>query len=55
MEIAEYWDALIEYGIATEDELVLITSINGYHTETLDDVLFVRTGYRSWNQFADNE
>jgi len=45
-----YWDFLVEHGIATADELILVTKINGYKTETLDDVLYVRTGYRSRDQ-----
>ena len=51
MDKDEYWGLLIEYGIATEDELQLITDINGYSEETLDDVLYARTGYRSWEQY----
>ena len=48
-----YWDMLIDFGIATEDELNLITSINGYNEDTLSDVLYVRTGYRDFDQFTD--
>jgi len=51
--IDEYWGLLIEYGIATEDELQLITSINGYTGKTLNDVLYTRTGYRSWEQYCE--
>ena len=47
------WDFLTEAGIATEDELRLITAINGYNEETLCDVLFVRTGYRSFDQLEE--
>lgn len=46
-----YWIDLVNAGIATEEELMLIVSINGYTVETLDDVLYVRTGYRSWEQY----
>ena len=46
----EMWDYLIEAEIATEEELKLITAINGYNEETLCDVLYVRTGYRSFDQ-----
>jgi len=55
MTIDEYWDNLISNYIATEDELKLVTSINGYTIETLDDVLYVRTGYRSWEQYYTSE
>lgn len=51
-EIGRLWDNLIIYEIATENELQLITSINGYNLETLEDVLYCRTGYRSRDQRA---
>lgn len=44
------FDYLAERGIATEGELQLVTCINGYTVETLNDVLYVRTGYRSIEQ-----
>lgn len=47
------WDVMIEYGIATEEELQLITSINGYNEEALNSVLYVRTGYRNIEQFIE--
>lgn len=51
MTLDEYFGRLIEEGIATEAELILITKINGYNEKTLTDVLEVRTGYRNWSQF----
>lgn len=51
----EYFDLLVEYGIATEDEIRLVININGYTGETLDDILYVRTGYRSWEQYEEYE
>lgn len=51
MDTASYWDELTEHGIATDEELRLVTSINGYSTDTLDDVLYARTGYRDWDSY----
>ena len=34
-ELTTLWDNLIAYEIATEEELQLITSINGYNLEAL--------------------
>ena len=48
------WDAIIEYGIATEKELELITAINGYNDDALNDVIFVRTGYRNIEQLLED-
>lgn len=44
--ITDIWDYLVNNGTATDDELQLITSINGYNIDTLNDVIYVRTGYR---------
>lgn len=44
-------DLLLQYEIATEDELQLITNINWYSEETLLDVLYAKTWYRTRNQF----
>ena len=53
MNIEKLWDLIVEYGVATEEELQLVTSINGYSLETLTDVIYVRTGY-SIEQFLED-
>jgi hypothetical protein len=53
--VNELWDQIIEEGIATEEELQLITDINGYNVETLNDVIYARTGYHSMDQLNDEE
>lgn len=42
---------IIEYGIATEEEIDLVTKINGYTEESLNDIIYAREGYRSMNQY----
>lgn len=44
MNTQEAWDYIVENGIATEEELNLITGINGYNLETLNDVCEYRSG-----------
>lgn len=51
----ELWDYIAELGIATENELSLVTSINGFSLDTLESVLYCRTGYRSLEQIQDAE
>lgn len=51
--IDEIWQYIIDNNIATEEELQLITSINGYNEETLNDVIYCRTGYRSVEQLKE--
>ena len=53
MTLQEMWDYLTESGIATEDELKLVTDINGYNEETMLDVLYARTGYRNFEQLEE--
>lgn len=38
-EVDEAWAYLVENGVATEKELQLVTDINGYSMQTLDDVM----------------
>ena len=48
----EYWDILINYGIATEGEIQLVTDINGYTEQALLDILFARTAYHDFEQYT---
>lgn len=47
--ITDKWDLLVEMGIS-EETLDIITSINGYNLQTLEDVLYAKFGYRSFEQ-----
>lgn len=51
--LIEIWDYIVETGIATEDELRLVTSINGTNEDSLNSVLYSRTGYRSLEQLTE--
>ena len=49
-EINSVYEALIEeYGVS-EEALQLITNINGYSIDTLNDVIYAVFGYRSLEQ-----
>ena len=52
-EKTKLWDYLIETETATESELQLVTCINGYNLETLESVLYTKTGYRSLEQITN--
>jgi hypothetical protein len=54
-DINYIWDYLVEYNIATQEELELITSINGYKIETLNEVIYARTGFRDIEQLKEDE
>jgi len=49
------WDFILENEIATESELQLVTDINGYSLRALNDIIEVKTGYRSKNQYIECE
>lgn len=49
------WDFIIYNNIATEEELQLVSSINGYTEESMMDVIFARTGLRSIEQCYDEQ
>ena len=55
MKVMNMWMWLLDNGIATDEELSLITSINGLTIETLNDVLYYRTGYRDREQMEEGE
>lgn len=48
----ELWDFLTERGVS-EQTLHIVTNINGYSVDTLEDVLYAHTGYRSMDQMIE--
>ena len=57
MSVQEAWDKLVEEHNVSEEALKIVTSINGYSVDTLEDVLYVVSGYRSFEQleYEENE
>lgn len=51
----ELWTRIVEYGIATEQEIDLVTDICGYNEKALNDIIFARTGYRDIEQYEEGE
>ena len=55
-EEEEKYDTVVEYSVATEAELNLVMYIvPGSWTEIIDDVIYARTGYNSFEQWAEEE
>ena len=44
---------LEEEGIAIGEEIDLVTKINGYNLETINDIIYVRTGCRNYEQLLE--
>lgn len=55
MELNKMFDYLEEMEIATGEEIQLVTDINGWSEETVNDILFARTGYRDLEQYTEYE
>lgn len=53
--LKEMVDFLIDNGIATMEEIRLVTYINGYTAKSLNDIIYVRTGYRDIEQLLIEE
>lgn len=49
------YDFILENGFASEETLQVITAINGYSVETLNDVIYATTGYHSMKQYIECE
>lgn len=52
-DVNELWDELLDMDLFTEEELKLLTNINGYSVDTLNDAIFSRYGYRDLEQMMD--
>lgn len=49
------YNFIVENGFASEETLNVVTAINGYSVETLNDVIYVTTGYHSMEQYIECE
>lgn len=50
------YDMMVECGIATPEELNLARClVSGTWEEVLNQVLYIRTGYRTWEQLIESE
>ena len=54
-EVIYTWDSLVDAGYFTDEELELVTNINGFNIETLNDCIYARFGYRSLKQMEESE
>ena len=52
-KIDKLWDRIVNAGIASEHTLRVITAINGYSVETLNDVIYAVGGLRNWKQYKE--
>ena len=55
MTTNELWTLIVGYGIATNSEIDLVTDINGNSIETLNNIIYARTGYRDIESYEESE
>lgn len=55
MTKSELFERIINDGIATKSEVNLVTDIAGYSVEILNQIIYVRTGYRDIEQYEESE
>ena len=52
IELEEKWNILLELGVR-QQTIEIVTCINGYNHMVLDDMLYVHTGYRNFEQLEE--
>ena len=50
-KVNKLWEQILERNIVSEETLRIVTDINGYNIETLNDVIYAATGYRILEQY----
>lgn len=55
MTLVEQYNYLIDYEIVSQETIDIITSINGYSEDTINDILYATTGYRDMEQYLEYE
>jgi len=53
--VTELYEALIDEGYFTEEELSLVTCINGYSIESLNDCIHARYGFHDYAQLTGQD
>lgn len=54
MAVNTAWEELLNVGVS-EQTLDIVTSINGYSIEALQNVLYVCTGYPDFEEYLEEE
>jgi len=52
-QLNNMYDTMIELGLCTFEELELVTSINGFNAQAMNDIVYVRYGYNTLDQYVE--
>lgn len=55
MNTKQLYNTLIDLKLFTDSELYLVTDINGYNEETLNDCIYSRYGYKDLEQMIESQ
>lgn len=55
MTLEQQYDYLIDCEIVSQKTIDILTAINGYNENTLNDILYFTTGYRNIEQYLEYE
>lgn len=55
MDVNEIYQYMIDCEMVSKEALSIITSINGYNEDTLNDVLYYVSGYHDIKQYLEYE
>lgn len=50
----EMYDTILELELCTFEELELVTSINGFNEQAMNDIVYVREGYQTLDQYLEH-
>ena len=52
-QLNQMYDTILELGLATVGELELVTCISGFNEQVMDNIVYVREGYQTLDQFVE--
>jgi hypothetical protein len=52
-QLNNMYDTILELELCTVEELELVTSINGFNEQAMNDIVYVREGYNTLDQYVD--
>lgn len=54
-QLNNMYDTILELELATFEELELVTCINGFNEQAMNDIVYVRVGYHDLDQYLEME
>jgi len=52
-QLNNMYDTILELEVCTVEELELVTSINGFNEQAMNDIVYVRTGYQKLDHYVE--